>query len=211
MQDMKITVAQLMRIEILEAKSGVCIFEKIWKWSGVSSTEGICKLILTFHQISREIGDTGEVAQVLFESLSSGQPKERLSGGTHKTHKKTASRTLKSQIGSLKSKGETESAQEIRLACDKDNNLIVATFHESSDQVTDVNQFTKAVLNEFGKHYGELIVKMKDTFEILSDENLENSSISRREVMQKFEDFNSTVEKLYSSYKSLPEDHGISH
>ncbi|KYR01745.1 hypothetical protein DLAC_01754 [Tieghemostelium lacteum] len=40
----------------------------IWKWSGTSIAEGICKLVLTFHKLSNEVGDTGEVKGVLFEA-----------------------------------------------------------------------------------------------------------------------------------------------
>lgn len=50
---------QLLRLNICDAKTGICIFEKIWSWSGTSVSEGICKLVLTFHKISKEIGDNG--------------------------------------------------------------------------------------------------------------------------------------------------------
>lgn len=48
-----------MRINILELENGTCLFEKIWKWSGISSSEGICNLVCIFTQISREIGEKG--------------------------------------------------------------------------------------------------------------------------------------------------------
>lgn len=51
--------SQLLRVNILEAKGGVCLFEKLWRWSGISRPEGICKLVLTFYQISRDIGEGG--------------------------------------------------------------------------------------------------------------------------------------------------------
>ncbi|EGG22696.1 hypothetical protein DFA_04826 [Cavenderia fasciculata] len=46
----------------------------IWKWSGTSVAEGICKLVLTFHKLSNEIGDTGLVKSVLFEQPTVSHP-----------------------------------------------------------------------------------------------------------------------------------------
>ena len=39
----------------------------IWGWSGPSNTDGICKLVLTFHKISKEIGDNGGMKQLAGE------------------------------------------------------------------------------------------------------------------------------------------------
>eukprot|EP01132_Coremiostelium_polycephalum_P004809 gene4809-5995_t len=58
----------LFRLNVCDSITGVCFYEKIWKWSGTSVAEGICKLVLTFHKLSNEVGDTGEVRSVLFEA-----------------------------------------------------------------------------------------------------------------------------------------------
>jgi len=58
----------LLRLNLCDSVTGICFFEKTWKWSGTSIAEGICKLVLTFHKLSNEVGDTGEVKGVLFEA-----------------------------------------------------------------------------------------------------------------------------------------------
>ncbi|KAM9965081.1 hypothetical protein ACTFIW_004882 [Dictyostelium discoideum] len=58
----------LLRLNVCDSVTGICFYEKIWKWSGTSIAEGICKLVLTFHKLSNEVGDTGEVKGVLFEA-----------------------------------------------------------------------------------------------------------------------------------------------
>ncbi|KAF2072173.1 hypothetical protein CYY_006516 [Polysphondylium violaceum] len=63
----------LLRLNLCDSVTGICFFEKTWKWSGTSIAEGICKLVLTFHKLSNEVGDTGEVKGVLFEAPTANQ------------------------------------------------------------------------------------------------------------------------------------------
>ena len=46
----------ILRCNILDKKTGVCLFEKIWSWPVVASPHDVSKLILSFHQISGELG-----------------------------------------------------------------------------------------------------------------------------------------------------------
>lgn len=47
------------RINIIDQKTGICLFEKLWQWTGKPATSGICSLVLTFVKISKDIGDNG--------------------------------------------------------------------------------------------------------------------------------------------------------
>lgn len=56
------TDLQLWRVDIIDSKTGVCLFERIWKWSGPCNPEtsaSICNLILTFYMFSKELDSGG--------------------------------------------------------------------------------------------------------------------------------------------------------
>lgn len=75
---------QLMRVDILDIATGVCLFEYIREWSGNANSESTCLLIRTMYQLSNSLGDGGliffvkypltlvEVKHILFEKTVSG-------------------------------------------------------------------------------------------------------------------------------------------
>ena len=61
---------QILRLNILDTPTGLSVFEKVWKWDGVETSEGVEALIRSFYQFSREIDD-GEIQRVQFALPSS--------------------------------------------------------------------------------------------------------------------------------------------
>eukprot|EP01117_Protostelium_nocturnum_P002711 TRINITY_DN1357_c0_g1_i2.p1 TRINITY_DN1357_c0_g1~~TRINITY_DN1357_c0_g1_i2.p1 ORF type:complete len:246 (-),score=78.95 TRINITY_DN1357_c0_g1_i2:83-781(-) len=199
----------LMRLEILDAKGGVCLYEKVWKWSGVSRPEGLCKLVLTFYQISKEIGDTGEVSQVLFEppdkvvsgsklvnNASGFGSQGKGVGGTAKGGS-GAQRGANRYIGSLKGGRQSNRNQQpnIRLASSRNATTIAAIFHEVGDDLNVVKNLSKAILNDFENMFGQ---KMKDSRGAI-DEAAEDER-KTKDIMEMFTGFDSMAEAAASRY-----------
>lgn len=46
----------LLRCTLCDKRTGVCLLEKIWHWPIQASGQDVAKMILTFHQISAQVG-----------------------------------------------------------------------------------------------------------------------------------------------------------
>eukprot|EP01119_Soliformovum_irregulare_P013944 TRINITY_DN3762_c2_g1_i1.p1 TRINITY_DN3762_c2_g1~~TRINITY_DN3762_c2_g1_i1.p1 ORF type:complete len:212 (+),score=55.65 TRINITY_DN3762_c2_g1_i1:24-659(+) len=149
----------LLRIDVLESKNGVCLFEKVWKWSGVSSSQGICSLVLTFFQISRDVGDkNGSVSEVLFEVPSTREK------ATAVYNQSTARRYIGASSKS-KTKKEAKDQGSIKLKCGRGENFIIAIFHESFDDKSVVTDFVQKATALFKENHAKKISAMKKLFE----------------------------------------------
>jgi len=174
-------------MNILDIKTGVCLFEQLFKWKGQSSTEGVCKLILTFTKISRDIGDNGVVHQVFFEPINQ-QPA---------TRERAFSTGARYQQNSIRNKSHgsekvPEAQGNIQLTCAKDENVIIATFHEADDSVDLVRKYVNGVLGDWVDEYGKKVKEMRDIFDSMVDEKREKL-MSYLQVLDKFKDFQKTV------------------
>jgi len=207
----------LLRLNVLESKNGICLFEKIWKWSGVSNAQAICKLVLTFHQISREIGGaSSSVQQVLFDqpSLStlgkvgilSEKDKESIAsiGGTGTGGYRTATNATRI-LGSVKTQRNTKEEQSsIRLACSRSTHIIVALFHEWTVDLAIVQQLTDNILKVFKSKYGQKVKEMKKIFEEI-EEQTNSSQMSTKDVMEIFKGFLDDAETLRKEFNECLE------
>jgi len=170
-----------LRVDILQAKTGVCLFEKVWTWSGVSSPQGVCKLILTFFQISRELGDSGGgvVNQILFEKQIQNRAMKNVGGRKSLTGKKA--HVIQ------------ETQETIRLTCECDGQIIIGVFHDPFDDVKSVKQFAKTVMKEFLGQFGEQLEKMKELFESILNGN---EKYDQKAILSDFSVFEPRVEHL---------------
>eukprot|EP01119_Soliformovum_irregulare_P013945 TRINITY_DN3762_c2_g1_i2.p1 TRINITY_DN3762_c2_g1~~TRINITY_DN3762_c2_g1_i2.p1 ORF type:complete len:210 (+),score=64.21 TRINITY_DN3762_c2_g1_i2:24-653(+) len=166
----------LLRIDVLESKNGVCLFEKVWKWSGVSSSQGICSLVLTFFQISRDVGDkNGSVSEVLFEVPSTREK------ATAVYNQSTARRYIGASSKS-KTKKEAKDQGSIKLKCGRGENFIIAIFHESFDDKSVVTDFVQKATALFKENHAKKISAMKKLFEE-EDRSEEDNAAIQKEFM----------------------------
>jgi len=167
----------------VEGKTGMCVFESTWHWSGVSFTEGICKLVLTFFQISRDIGTKGEVTQVRFE-IPKDPERVQMNPPSF------TSRKFHSSVHKKQKKKET--AAPMLLSCVRNEDIIVAVFHESTDDIKIIKDFGTNILNSFDSTFGR---KLKKFLKSLDDSDTEEHKNSQ-EIMAQFEGFRETVESM---------------
>eukprot|EP01124_Arcella_intermedia_P001672 TRINITY_DN10916_c0_g1_i2.p1 TRINITY_DN10916_c0_g1~~TRINITY_DN10916_c0_g1_i2.p1 ORF type:complete len:152 (+),score=1.12 TRINITY_DN10916_c0_g1_i2:6-461(+) len=98
---------EVLRCNILEATSGVCLFDKTWSWEAKSAAGDISNLILTFVKIAGQLGEDDEVNHVLFT-----KPTQNVT--TRKITRRRAKPLDESQI---------------RLAIKKGSGIVVGVFH----------------------------------------------------------------------------------
>jgi hypothetical protein len=62
---------QLYRVDICHSRTGVCLFEKVWQWNdvGTSDMTGICNLVLALNKFGREIA-AGGLCSLLLSSIT---------------------------------------------------------------------------------------------------------------------------------------------
>ncbi|PRP85954.1 hypothetical protein PROFUN_06076 [Planoprotostelium fungivorum] len=191
----------LLRLEILDAKGGVCLYEKVWKWSGIgASPEGLCKLVLTFYQISKEVGDEGGVSQVIFDNVEKNLPKDTLAAQSQGSGKGSKANTGMGTryIGSLKNRYSTRHAQSsIRLAASRNKDIIVAIFHELTDELESVKKVSKQLLDQFESQFGG---KMKDVKNLI--EQAAEDERKTKEVMSEFVGFEKTALNIAAQFST---------
>eukprot|EP01111_Echinosteliopsis_oligospora_P001440 TRINITY_DN1217_c0_g1_i1.p1 TRINITY_DN1217_c0_g1~~TRINITY_DN1217_c0_g1_i1.p1 ORF type:complete len:170 (-),score=44.19 TRINITY_DN1217_c0_g1_i1:68-577(-) len=161
----------VMRLNISDAKTGTCIYEKVWMWNGTSVGEGICKLVQTFHQISKELGDTGEVAGVLFEIPEVG------------------SRISMNGQGSVGKRSKSNLSTMIKLTCEKNKIIIVSLFHSATDDKLQLQKYAEDLLMEFTSRYG------KEVSSLIPFLDKDPPEIKTEELFAKFAGFDEHVEK----------------
>jgi len=182
-QTSDIRLAMLLRLNISDAKTGICVFEKIWYWNNHTSvTEGICNLVLTFHKISKEIGDSGDVSGVVFEPPPSREDMQLDLSGQASSHKRTKSNMIPF----------------IRLACEKDEFLSVAVFHDMNDSYEErtIQTFVKNMLSEFSKAHKSQLTNMRSTFDAMVGKPTSEVSAETDRILAQFKDFENIVETL---------------
>ncbi len=60
--------ARLRRLNIMDQRTGLSLFERVWSWRGNTSVDGLDALVATFYQFSGSIDKTRVgVSRVLFE------------------------------------------------------------------------------------------------------------------------------------------------
>jgi hypothetical protein len=192
----------LLKVIIVDFKTGLCLFEKTWKWSGVSRHEGIAKLVRTFYQISKDIGDSGEVSQVIFN-----QPSVYFSGvnanPTPRDRGITGNTTVTRFVGSIKNQKQSkEQPPTIRLASSKNDHIIVAAFHESTDDLSVVKKFSYDVLQEFDQQYAKKLKELRQTLDEI-DESEEQASPQAMELMKIFAAYEDPLETVKNKYQAV--------
>jgi len=169
----------LLRLNISDSKTGICIFEKIWNWSGTSVAEGICKLVLTFHKISKETGDSGEVSGVLFETPPNS---------------KDVSKQPSSSSSSLSKRSKAVASPFIALACNKDDQIGVSVFHDQTDNNDTVQTYVKSILAEFIKLNGKELTGLRSTLDSMIDNP--NPLAKPEEIIVRFKQFDAVAEHI---------------
>jgi len=173
----------LLRLNISDAKTGICVFEKIWNWNTHTSvTEGICNLVLTFHKISKEIGDSGDVSGVVFEPPPSREDLHLALSGQSSSHKRTKSNMIPF----------------IRLACEKDEFLSVSVFHDMNDSYEEgtIQSYVKNILSEFSKLHKPQVTNMRATFDAMVGKPTSEVTSEIESILAQFKDFETIVETL---------------
>ncbi|GAM22673.1 hypothetical protein SAMD00019534_058480, partial [Acytostelium subglobosum LB1] len=201
----------LLRLNVCDSLTGICFYEKIWKWSGTSVAEGICKLVLTFHKLSNEIGDTGEVKGVLFEQpivpsnpLSTSNsniptPTSTQSGSgsstnvRHSLHHRTPSTTGSSSTA--KRVKVVNLPPPIRLSCEKEDTITVSVFYEQQGFEDEIRKFILNVLQEFNNKYGSQLPSLRPILHEMS-EFPEKCKTKPEEIMQRFKDFEKIADEV---------------
>lgn len=168
-------IEMLWRVDIIDSKTGICLFERIWKWSGPCNPEtsaSICNLILTFYMFSKEL-DSGEVSVAEFSpELLSSRP-----GG----------------------RGAARGSSAVRMSCRRNDPLIVAAFHNVRDDVEAIGDFLAKAEEEFIERHGEQHASMRGQLDSMVDEHLE-SQCTQMDVFKNFEEFDGNVKKLQKTY-----------
>eukprot|EP01112_Ceratiomyxa_fruticulosa_P013580 TRINITY_DN3820_c0_g1_i1.p1 TRINITY_DN3820_c0_g1~~TRINITY_DN3820_c0_g1_i1.p1 ORF type:complete len:119 (+),score=7.72 TRINITY_DN3820_c0_g1_i1:329-685(+) len=113
----------LFRLDICDLKTGIPLFEKVWKFIGTGTAlcDGICKLMLTFFKMSKEMGDNGDVTSVMFEPngpLPQFHYRASSSGGS-----------LSSSSSSSK-RNKTVITPQTRMACARTDLIAASVFHD---------------------------------------------------------------------------------
>ena len=81
--------AKLRRINIMDAQTGVTLFETVWKWRGNKSTDGTDALVATFYQFASSIDKTrSSVSRVIFELPVAVRQHGRHSARSNQNHLK---------------------------------------------------------------------------------------------------------------------------
>lgn len=78
----------VVRVCIVEGRSGRCLRDQVWRWSGPTRSEGVSKLVATFYQLARELNPEAQsqvVHQVLLEHPSSLRDRASTSDTLHTT------------------------------------------------------------------------------------------------------------------------------
>ena len=137
----------IMRVNILDAETGVSVFEKIWKWKGVEQSEAIEALLKTFYQFAREIDD-GEICRVQFATPTSS----------------TMSRKHNARGQRRRGKGPSSGARDdaIGMVCERGPVISVVLFHavdgEGGGQETQgTDEFVRAVQDKFAAMFEEIL------------------------------------------------------
>eukprot|EP01105_Mastigella_eilhardi_P021639 TRINITY_DN5262_c0_g1_i2.p1 TRINITY_DN5262_c0_g1~~TRINITY_DN5262_c0_g1_i2.p1 ORF type:complete len:149 (-),score=44.16 TRINITY_DN5262_c0_g1_i2:61-507(-) len=126
----------LYRVNVLEAGSGACLFEKVWQWNSTAyNTERLCKMVLSFYSLAKEFSQ--EFSYVLFEQ-ESAQAKEKATS-------------------TLRTKRVAPRLPPLRLVCRKFGVLIVALFTDYNDDINSCGTFGERLLKLFdGVHQARL-------------------------------------------------------
>eukprot|EP01104_Vermistella_antarctica_P020951 TRINITY_DN91_c0_g1_i1.p1 TRINITY_DN91_c0_g1~~TRINITY_DN91_c0_g1_i1.p1 ORF type:complete len:189 (+),score=46.51 TRINITY_DN91_c0_g1_i1:214-780(+) len=176
----------LLRAMVCDRTSGVCLVDVVWKWTGGHPIEGrsaVCNLFLTFLQFSNEIGEGDCVSQAVFSE-----------GILNQTNTRGLGRKAKGKRG-----GKGAGAYCMRLAMQKNENVIVAVFHEMNDEFASVESMAKEAVNLFQSEHGASAAEMRDIFDSLVDEQRECKTVPS-DVLARFEGFGASFTTLRSKY-----------
>jgi len=160
----------LLRCNILESTTGVCLFDKLWDWAEEKSAPGdVSKLILAFVQISGQLGDTDIVHQVLFT-----EPQQNI--GRNLTRRRP----------------KQKAASQIRLALKKGDGIIVGIFHRQpkirtsrKEFYTLVDAFIDLIRTAFVEKYEKEYSKMGDVFRDIAHQK-NKQPLTQADVLKKF-------------------------
>eukprot|EP01097_Dermamoeba_algensis_P000911 TRINITY_DN1336_c0_g1_i1.p1 TRINITY_DN1336_c0_g1~~TRINITY_DN1336_c0_g1_i1.p1 ORF type:complete len:188 (-),score=44.54 TRINITY_DN1336_c0_g1_i1:609-1124(-) len=111
---------------ICDISSGNCLFYKQWKpfpkqTAADFNSEGLANLALSYYKFSKELGESCDSFQILFESFETGSKLTRVTTGYSKQ---------------ILPSSRIFSRERLRLFCLKGNSMLLALFHQTPADLT---------------------------------------------------------------------------
>ncbi|CAM9170906.1 unnamed protein product [Phaeothamnion confervicola] len=172
-------------LSVSDATTGVCLYQRRWRWQDAKEPDGIGKLVMSFYQFARDLDD-GEISCVNFEV--SGQK-----------HKRVASAHQSARRGRNVSK--TSPPESVQMLSCANPAIIVAVFHEikaitttSCDNTASIRRFASGCRDSFSQLYGDKLAgELRPTLRRLADEATEGDLVA---LQRHFWTFEERVEEL---------------
>jgi len=170
-----------MRVNVLDA-SGVCLCDKILDWTRPSSSADLSKLILSFYQISSQLGHPEGPSEILFSNPSELNKKQ-----------KRARRQVKAKPDTPR-----EDELPIRLIAVRLDQTIVGAFHRSATPNPSYDSKLKKILStiasQFNKTYATQLDQLRGT-NVFKDiiEERSKQPLKQEDILKQFSKFEELI------------------
>ncbi|KAL6070708.1 transcription initiation factor TFIID subunit 3 isoform X1 [Balamuthia mandrillaris] len=166
----------LLRVNILDYPSGVCIFQKLWRWKGDDNLSIVCKVIVAFFKLSKSLGDKGDATYALFDPPPPALTKPDLKWFAPKRERPKPV---------------------IRCMFAKEDHVIVAVFHDQRGDFAMVQKLIQAILRLFMDNFRADAAGFRQVFDDMVDEKMcKRLTITQEDLLEKFKGFDGMLEKL---------------
>jgi hypothetical protein len=180
-----------MRLCVLHRATGVCLYEKIWKWRKGTvrsdvDTAGVCNLSLSLLALAGSLNRPSETKYVIFD-----QPKKI--GEERESGRLKHASVAKSSFPSAKQ-------HSIRLVFLQRETLLLSLFHDAACPWDQMDEYINKVLTEFLSLHWKTVEEIQSNFELMVGESY-SGSVTQESVLQTFRSFDKvirTIEPLHT-------------
>mmetsp|Transcript_13178 Transcript_13178/g.17372 ORF Transcript_13178/g.17372 Transcript_13178/m.17372 type:complete len:243 (+) Transcript_13178:278-1006(+) len=176
-------------LSLNEAQWGGLILQKVWRWPDGKDYSSIGKLVQSFIQFSREIGEDGEISCVNFEVPN--QQRQRMPQSiNHPLYSRAMNPPL--------------AVESMQMVCRRNSKVVVSCFYSvKNGQVTHsstrekVEEMLQIIHESFCAQYGEILDAMKEDFRVLGDGNIQPEEIDalQQHITDTFSSFENVIDE----------------
>jgi len=185
-------------LTINEASWGGLLHQRIWRWPEDKPPRTMGKLVQSFFQFSREIGEEGEVACVNFEIPTALSQKRSFSNFNRSPWAKAG--------------GQPAAAEAMQLVCHRDTQILVSCFYSVQNGTIShcttrekVQNMIEKIHQSFSSEYSEQLQSMRPQFQALGEGHAQQEEIDaiQQDILDEFSGFSSIVDESVSTWLPL--------
>lgn len=185
--------SEMRRVDIFHTNSSVCLYSRTWgEWKGANSDESDCSsLVSSYFQLSRQL-EAGELELAVFSDSvvdTSKTPRKRYDSSK-------SNFTFMNSVSSSLSRKLIEPTSSLKLIVKSNGKLTIAVFFDQFALNEEAQIFATKSLEEFHSLFSQQISNYTSLFQEM-EKNPEHN-YDRRAVLQDFEPFAASLDKIYN-------------